>query len=55
MEKYGVEKDEFTYQVLVPLPGKEKKYQVIGEHLTLPQATDIVNSSPNAIIRPEKD
>lgn len=54
MEKYGVEESEFTYQILVPLEGKEKKYQVIAEHLTLPQATEIVNSKPNAIIRPEK-
>ena len=55
MEKYGVEETKFTYQILVPLPGKEKKYQIIGERLTLPQATDIVNRTPNAIIRPEKD
>ena len=55
MEKYGAEKSEYTYQILVPKPGKENEFQVIGRQLPLPEATKIVNSTPDAIIRPEKD
>ena len=53
IEKYGVE-DKTTYEVVVPKPGVDNEFQVVGSQLTLPEATTLANSTSNAIVRPEK-
>lgn len=53
MEKYGVEEKSQTFEVVLPKPGTPDDFQVIGSHLSLPEATDIQNKNPNAIIRPD--
>lgn len=53
MEKYGVEEKSQTYEVVKPKPGTPDDYDVIGSQLSLPEATDIQNKNPEAIIRPE--
>lgn len=54
MEKYGVEKSENTFEVVLPIPGTPDSFKVIGSQLTLPDATELQNDNPNAIVRPEK-
>lgn len=54
MEKYGVEEASQTYEVVLPKPGKPDDFQVIGNQLSLPEAQEIQNQQPSAIIRPEK-
>lgn len=53
MEKYGVEQESRTYEVVVPISGTPDDYKVIGTHLSLPEATRIQNENPQVIIRPE--
>ena len=54
MEKYGVEEQENTFEVVLPDPRMPDDFRVLGSQLSLPAATKLQNEYRGAIIRPEK-